>query len=475
MSAETAAAPPPASARRENLSTATVLGYGAGNFAFALLGLVVSVNLQFFYTDYVGLSAGLVSWSLLFARLVDAFIDPLMGYWSDRTRTRIGRRRPYILAASIPLGIAFYFLFTPPLVEDPARHQGVLLLYMLSLYFLTYFLWTVGAVPYYSLGAELSDDYDERTRVIAVREGFGLAGLLLATFVPAYLIHLYGGRLGYSFMGGALGFGTALFLFVSGATAREREEFQGREPMNPYAGWVATLRNPHFRPLLLAFALAAIAGAVPATLVIYVSVYVIGTPAWWTESVPGWMPTWSYYLLVYFGAGVVSLPLWLRSASRTSKRGSWALGIAFAFVSSALCWWLDEGDIGFFTLVLVLGGIGFGNFLAIPPSMVADVIDYDEVQTGRRREANYFAIWAFVAKCGNAITGFAALQVLERVGYVPGVAQTGTVKLWMIWMFSIFPALFYALCAIALARFRFSRADLDAAQRAIGRAAVPGR
>jgi GPH family glycoside/pentoside/hexuronide:cation symporter len=187
------------------------------------------------------------------------------------------------------------------------------------------------------------------------------------------------------------------------------------------------------------------------------------------------MPTWSYYLLVYFGAGVVSLPLWLRSASRTSKRGSWALGIAFAFVSSALCWWLDEGAIGFFTLVLVLGGIGFGNFLAIPPSMVADVIDYDEVQTGRRREANYFAIWAFVSKCGNAITGFAALQVLERVGYVPGVPQTPTVKLWMIWMFSVFPAFFYAICAIALARFRFSRQDLDAAQRAIGRAAVPGR
>jgi Na+/melibiose symporter-like transporter len=330
----------------------------------------------------------------------------------------------------------------------------------------------VGAVPYYSLGAELSDDYDERTRVIAVREGFGLAGLLLATFVPAYLIHLYGGRLGYSFMGGALGLGTALFLFVSGAATREREEFQGREPMNPYAGWIATLRNPHFRALLVAFGLAAIAGAVPATLVIYVSVYVIGTPEWWTASVPGWMPTWSYYLLVYFGAGVLSLPLWLRSASRTGKRASWAAGIGLAFVSSALCWWLDEGAIGFFTLILVLGGIGFGNFLALPPSMVADVIDYDEVHTGRRREANYFAIWAFASKCGNAVTGFAALQVLEHVGYAPGVPQTETVKLWMIGMFSLFPALFYLLCGLALARFRFSRADLDAAQRAIGRAAV---
>jgi GPH family glycoside/pentoside/hexuronide:cation symporter len=448
-----------------------VLGYGAGNFAFALLGLVVAVNLQFFYTDYVGLSAGLVSWCLLGARLVDAFIDPVMGYVSDRTRTRIGRRRPYILAAALPLGAAFYYLFTPPAVGDPAQHQGTLLAYLLGLYFLTYFLWTVGAVPYYSLGAELSDGYEERTRVIAVREAWALAGLLVATILPAYLIHLYGGRVGYSFMGGCLGLGTTLFLLVSGVTTREREEFQGRSQLNPYAGWLATLRNPHFRALLVAFGLAAIAGAVPATLVIYVAVYVIGTPAWWTAHVPGWMPTWSYYLLVYFGAGVLSLPFWNRSVRRTSKRASWAAGVVLAFVSSGLCWWLDEGTIGFFTAILVLGGIGFGNFLAIPPSMVADVIDWDEVQTGRRREANYFAIWSFASKCGNAITGFAALQLLEHVGYLPGVPQTESVKSWMIGMFSVFPALFYALTGLALLRFRFSRSDLDAAQRAVGRAA----
>src|SRR5215510_10281754 len=83
--------------RRGKLPLAAMVGYGAGNFAFSLLGLVVAVNLQFFYTDYVGLSAGLVSWALLAARLFDAFVDPLMGNLSDRTQTRFGRRRPYII------------------------------------------------------------------------------------------------------------------------------------------------------------------------------------------------------------------------------------------------------------------------------------------------------------------------------------------------------------------------------------------
>jgi len=464
------AEPAPSPTRRTGLPLGTTLAYGAGNFAFALLGLVVAVNLQFFYTDYVGLSAGLVAWSLLFARVFDSFADPVMAHVSDRTRARLGRRRPYILGAALPLGVAFYYLFTPPLAEDPAARQTPLLLYMVALYTTTYVIWTVGAIPYYSLGAELTDDYHERTRVIAVREAFSLAGLLVATILPAYLIDVYGGRAGYSFMGLILGLGTALALLVSGLGVGERAEFRALPPtLGPYAGWLETLRNPHFRRLLLAFTLSAIAGAVPATLVIYVSVYVIGTPAWWAESIPGWLPTWSYYLLVYFLSGVLSLPLWNAVARRSGKRATWGLAIALATGTSAACAWLSEGSVALFTVILVVGGASFGNFIALPPSMVADLIDWDEARTGQRREGSYFGLWSFATKFGNAFTGFAALQVLEHVGYLPGVPQTETVKTWMLWMYSWFPALFYLLSGVALARFDFTRRDLDDVQREIGR------
>jgi GPH family glycoside/pentoside/hexuronide:cation symporter len=447
------------------------LAYGSGNFAFALLGLVVAVNLQFFYTDYVGLSAGLVSWSLLFARLFDGVTDPLMGYLSDRTHTRIGRRRPFILGAALPLGVSFYFLFSPPDLGDPAEHQATLLAYMLVLYITTYAIWTIGAIPYFSLGAELTDDYQERTRIIAVREGWALAGLLAATILPAWLIHVFGGRTGYGFMGGILGVGTSFFLLASGGLVRERAEFQGRPSLGPYAGWIATLRNPHFRHILLPFALSAIAGAVPAVLVIYISVYVIGTPEWWAQAMPGWLPTWSYYLLVYFSSGILSLPLWNAMVGRVGKRATWGTAIALATLTSSACFWLDEGRVAYFTVLLVFGGMSFGNYISLPASIVADLIDYDEVQTGRRREASYFAIWAFATKFGSAFTGFAALQVLEQVGYIPGVPQTETVKTWMVWMYSWFPAAFYLASGIALLRFRFTRDDLDTAQRHIGRAA----
>lgn len=457
------------STRAQGLSNTSIIGYSSGNFGFALLGLVVAVNLQYFYTDFVGLSAGLVAWALLFARLFDSVTDPLMGYLSDKTDTRFGRRRPFIIAAAIPLGIAFYFLFSPPTIDDPTNNQGYLLVYMLSLYILTYFLWTVGAIPYYSLGAELTDDYHERVKVIAIRETCALLGLLAATILPAYLIYVYGGIKGYSFMGAILGAGVAVCLIFAGVVSKERSEFQGRPSMNPYAGWLATFSNPHFRKLLIPFIFSSIAAAVPAVLVIYVSIYIIGTPDWWTQWVPGWLPTWSYYLLIYFVSGIISLPCWHRLTHLYGKRNTWLIAIVISTLTSAAGWWLHSGSVGFFSIVLVFGGFAFGNFLTLPPAMVADVIDWDEAKTGKRREGSYFAIWAFTTKLGVAITGFAALQVLDYVGYVPAVPQTELVKTSMLWMYSWFPAIFYCLSAITLLRFNFSKEQLYRVQTTLGR------
>ena len=98
-----------------------------------------------------------------------------------------------------------------------------------------------------------------------------------------------------------------------------------------------------------------------------------------------------------------------------------------------------------------------------------DLIDWDEARTGTRREASYFGIWSFATKYGNAFTGFAALQVLEQVGYAPGVPQSETVKTWMLWMYSWFPAACYLLAGLALTRFTFDRRALDEAQRTTGR------
>ncbi len=446
-----------------------MFGYGSGNFALALLGLVVAVNLQFFYTDYAGLSAGLVAWSLLLARLFDAFTDPVMGYVSDGTNTRWGRRRPYFLGAAIPLALSFYFLFSPPAFDNPEDHQGLLWGYMLAWYVATYFVWTIASVPYFSLGAELTDDYQERVKVIAVREVCTLVGLLVATVLPAFLIYHFGGRKGYSYMAAILGVGLAAFLILAGITTRERKEFQGRPTMGPYAGWLQTMRNPHFRSLLWAFVFSAIGSAIPGVLVMFISTYIVGTPDWWYEIAPSWLTPWSYYLLIYFLCGMFALPLWNWMSHVLGKRTTWAVALFISAAGSMGCAFLAEGTVTYMAVLFAILGAAYSNNVTLPPSMVADVIDWDEAETGKRREGSYFAIWAFATKFCVAIAAFTSLQVMDRVGYLPGVEQTALVKKWLLIMYSWFPAGFYFLAGIALFFFKFSRADLDEVQRSVGR------
>lgn len=469
---ETPAAVKVRSTRHSDIGLARMFGYGAGNLGLSMLGLVIAVNLQFFYTDYVGLAAGYAGLSLLVAKLFDAATDPLMGYLSDRTNTRWGRRRPYFVGAAIPLGVAFFFLFSPPQFDDPANHQFQLWLYMLGLYVATYFVWTIAAIPYGSLGAELTDDYDERVKVYAVREVCALTGLLAATFLPGFLIYFYGGRTGYSIMAAILGLVAAGFLIFAGFATKEREEFQGRKPMSPYKAWVNTFQNPHFRKLLLAFIFSSIAAAVPAILIIYIATYIVGMPDWWQENVPGWLPTWSFYLLVYFGGGIVALPFWNRLSKRVGKRNSWTIAIAISAAGSAGCALLGDGTVLLYTVLMAILGAAYSNYMALPSSIVADLIDWDESQTGRRREGSYFAIIAFVLKTCAALTGFTCLMILQRVGYNPGVPQTEFVKTWMLGLYSWFPAAFYSISALMLLRFRFSRADLYLVQQKLGREQV---
>lgn len=466
---DTARAAQPVSTRETGISLARMFGYGSGNLGMSMLGLVVAVNLQFFYTDYVGLAPAYAGASLLLAKFFDACTDPIMGYLSDRTNTRWGRRRPYFVGAAIPLGLAFYMLFSPPAFEDPENHQFHLWLYMLIFYVATYFVWTIAAIPYSSLGAELTDDYDERVKVYVVREVCALTGLLAATVLPGFLIFWYGGRDGYSFMAAILGVCMAFFLIVAGFATKERAEFRGRKPMSPYKAWASTFENPHFRKIVAAFIFSSIAAAVPAILIIYIATYVVGTPDWWAEAVPGWMPTWSFYLVVYFGCGIVALPFWNRLAARVGKRNAWLSAIAISAAGSAACALLGTGTVLLYTILMGILGAAYSNYMALPSSIVADIIDWDEARTGGRREGSYFAVNAFILKCCAALTGFISLMVLQSVGYIPNQDQTEHVKVWMLGMYSWFPAVFYALSALMLLRFKFTRSDLDEVQTQIGR------
>src|SRR5439155_8281246 len=154
------------------------------------------------------------------------------------------------------------------------------------------------------------------------------------------------------------------------------------------------------------------------------------------------------YILVYLLVGILSLPFWVRLSHRFGKKDTWSISLVIAVLVSAAMFSLGPGRSTLFFILLACGGVSLGGGLALPASMQADVIDQDELETGKRREGAYFGLWALVTKAAAAITLFVGLQILGWVGYVPNVEQAPQVELPMRLLYSLFPGLCYLAALI---------------------------
>ncbi len=447
-------------ARTGRLTFGTLVAYGVGQLGFSMMGLAVYVHLAKFYTDIALLSPALVGLAVMLGRVSDAFLDPAMGFVSDSTRSRWGRRRPYLLASALPAALCFYLLWAPPATLG----TGALFAYFTATYMLLFVFWTVGTIPYASWGAEISLDYHERTRLIAVRELFSVTGIVLGTLGPPIALRL-SPHPRAAFAGMALVFaavGSATIL-IPAITIREREEFQGRHPLPPWEGLQTTMRNRSFRTLLGTYFFTSVAGAVPAPLIPYMADYVLKTP----RLLPA-------YILVYLLLGIVSLPLWVRLSHRLGKKDAWSISLVIAVVVSSAMFSLGPGRSTLFFVLLACGGVSLGGSLALPASMQADVIDQDELETGKRREGSYFGLWAWVTKASAAITLFIALQILGWAGYVPNVEQTPQVVFTMRLLYSVFPGVCYLAALIMFQGYPITQAVHQEIQaRIAARSATP--
>ncbi len=428
----------------EPLSLQTILAYGIGQLGLSMMGLAVYVHLAKFYTDVALLSPALVGLAVMLGRVSDAFIDPALGFVSDSTQTRWGRRRPYLLSSAVPAAVCFYFLWVPP----TALATGSLFAYFTATYLFLFIFWTVGTIPYHSWGAEISLDYHERTRLVAVRELFSVSGIVLGTLGPPIALHFYSEpRAAFAAMAAVFAVIGTITILVPTVAIRERPEFQGRHPLPPWEGFLTTMRNRSFRTLLGTYFFTSVAGAVPAPLIPYMADYVLKRPELLAP-----------FILVYLLVGVLSLPLWVRLSHRLGKKDTWSISLVIAVLVSSGMFFLGPGRTTLFFVMLALGGISLGGSMALPASMQADVIDADELETGKRREGAYFGLWALVTKSSAAITLFIALQMLGWAGYVPNVEQTPQVILTMRLLYSVFPGICYLAALVIFQRYPITQA-----------------
>lgn len=426
------------------LSTGTLVTYSLPSAAMGFMGLLVAIYLLKFATDVLLIPPATMGLLFGLSRLWDAVSDPICGYASDRTTSRHGRRRPWILAGVLPMAGAFVMLWSPP----PACQGTALALWMGAAILLFYTGLTMVDVPHSALGAELTDDYHGRTRIFAVRRiVFGLGTLLAVAAIGAF------DRLPDARATGALA-GTAAALFALPVTAwmvvhtRERAEFRHRGARHPWQAFRDVWTNPHARRLLLVFTIQQL-GIVSLTVVMpFYSEYVLGTPG-----------STFVYLGTMFLSSVLGIPLWIRLAPRVEKKRLLLLTMAVIFVAMTFLAFARAGDFWLVVLIAFAAGVAAGGADVVFPSLQADVIDWDELHTGQRKEGAYFAAWSFAAKSAGALSSTVVGFALGAIGFVPNAEQGPDVVLGLRVVAGAVPAVLYALGALLFFRFDLGRAE----------------
>lgn len=397
-----------------------VLSYGLLGLPLAFAALPVYVHVPHFYAETTGLSLAVLGAILLAARLLDAGIDPWLGWLADRVS------RPRMVAiALLPFALGFVALLNPPGVA-PA-------FWLLASLGLTYLGFSAASVAYQAWGTDVGTDSALRTRLTAAREGFGLLGVVLAAALPALLASDSSqgvARLGWVFL--PLLMVAAAITFATHAAARPQPA--AAQPLLPSLRRV--LADQPFRRLLLVFVANGIAAALPATLFLFFVADILLQPQ-----------AGGPLLAVYFIAGAVSLPLWVRLAARFGRVTAWLGAMVLSILAFAGASLIGPGDLAGFAVICVASGLALGADLALPAAMAADLGE-------RQGQAGAcFGVWNFVAKLNLALAAGLSLPLLAMLGYQPG-SGTGLAALSL--AYALLPLAFKSLAGLLLWRWRHS-------------------
>ncbi|HXZ86756.1 MAG TPA: MFS transporter, partial [Myxococcota bacterium] len=310
-------------------------------------------------------------------------------------------------------------------------------------YGLYFFFHAIYEIPYLGLGAELTSDYHERSSLFGWRTGFLILGTMVASVLPGALEPALGPRGSISRIGGMFGIALVALFALMLVGVRERGPAVRHAPSSLVPGVRVALRNRPFMILLVTFVVASLPSAIPALLVPFYTDYVIDPP--------NTQQTLSMFLGLYFLTAFLCVPLWVAAARRLGKLQAWLASFGIGISAGVGLFFAGKGDVAWVAFLHVWAGIAFGAGFLLVPSMQADVIDYDELYTGKRREAQFTAFWAMVPKF-VAIPGAALpIALLAMMGYVPNQEQTPQVLLGIRVIYALVPAAFAAM-AFFLAR-----------------------
>jgi len=449
----------------DRLGWLKIAAYSAPTVGVGYMYLLIGLYIMKFSTDVLLISPAIMGTIFGVSRVWDAISDPLVGYYSDKTQSSLGRRRSWLLLSMLPIAAMFVMVFSPP-----ASLTGAGLVVWMAVGAIGFYsAMTLFMVPHLSMGPELSSDYHERSRLYGFRHAAYTVGSIIALISMQLLINaeqvseaqVRDTAFELSALAGIV---TALLIAVAVVKLKERPDYQGRVGQTPFGAFKDVWGNPHARLVIVVTFIENIGSAVIALLTLYVCQYVVGTPS-----------LAPLIILTYMIPSSLSVPLWIPLSRRVGKIRLWMFSMMLTGLSFGGMFVLPFLDaIEDRTLVIFVlaffAGLSAGCGGTIAPSVQSDIIDYDEFKTGERKEGSYFAAFNFVQKSATGVMILITGWVLELSGFMPNVEQTFTVQIAIVTLYGLSPLICYTIGTVL-----FSKFTLDALEHQRIKAVIDAR
>lgn len=434
------------------------LSFGVGSLGQATILNSTSVLLLFFMTNLLGIRPSVGGALLFIAKLIDIVSNPIIGMLSDRTQTRIGRRRPYLLGGGVMMFVAFILLFTVPEFSSQWLLTGYLLLLMvfLSLAYATF------TVPYLAVAAEATRTYDERTSIMAYRVVFILLGTLVGTAIAPAIATPSGVGTRESFASMALVLGAVILiasLLCFWGTRKATFYNPDAQTLGFLSQFGIAWRNRPFVILATAKLLQLCGVASVITCALYLTRYVLDISG---------LQVALFFLAMTISSALV-VPVWWWMARRAGKKSAYITAVLIYALTGLT--WLVAGPVeSSFDMALVyaravLLGVGSGGLILLGVSMLPDTIEYDRLKSGARREGVFTGLWSAVEKGATAVGGLIIGLILDLMGFIKStgdvVAQPETAISGIIIGSAVVPAVFMLASLPLLFRYPLSQESLE--------------
>jgi len=431
----------------DRLSWRVIAAYGAPGIGAGYMYLLIGLYIMKFSTDVLLIAPAVMGTIFGVSRVWDAISDPLIGYLSDRSKHRIGRRRFWLLVSILPVSIAFVMVFSPP----QSLGSTALIAWMAVGVIGFYSAMTIFIVPHMSLGAELTPNYHERSRLYGLRHVAFTVGSILALvsmdiLIDAESISAENVRTVAFELSVLAAIVTGVLITYAVIMLRERADFQGRVNESPFGAFKDVWQNPHARLVLIVTFIEYIGSSVIAILTLYVAQYVVGRPELAV-----------FIILAYMIPSTISVPMWIPLSRKFGKIRLWMFSMILTGLSFGGMFVLPFIELESRVLVIfvlaVFAGLSAGCGGTIAPSIQSDIIDYDEYMTGERKEGSYFAAFNFAQKSAIGIMILVTGWVLQISGFVPNQEQSMTVQVSIVFLYGMMPLIAYTIGVILFTRF----------------------